>query len=156
MLGNKLRELRARRAAGETGFTLVELLVVVVIIVALAAIAVPIFLNQKDKADNAARTSDVAAAAKFIAAGIADGSLNTTSSASPGLTGQQAITGTLYSSSGSFTVPAGMTGAWNGAVFCLQSAKSGQPTYIAANNSAGVVTTGTCATTTGVYTPPAP
>jgi len=70
VLAHKLHELRARRAAGETGFTLVELLVVVVIIVALAAIAVPIFLNQKGKADEARLSSDATSAGKILASAI--------------------------------------------------------------------------------------
>lgn len=55
------------RNRGQSGFTLVELLVVVVIIVALAAIAVPIFLNQKDKADDAAIRSDIVSMSKLMA-----------------------------------------------------------------------------------------
>ena len=70
MLGHKLRELRARRAAGESGFTLVELLVVVVIVVALAAIAVPIYLGQKDKAESAAVDGDIAAVGKLITSAV--------------------------------------------------------------------------------------
>ena len=68
-----LARIRKAQEENEGGFTLIELLVVMIIIGILAAIAIPVFLNQRKKAQDSAAKADVSTIGKEVATYYVDG-----------------------------------------------------------------------------------
>ena len=94
-----LRKMRENLNRREEGFTLIELLVVVIIIGILAAIAIPVFLNQRQKAWNSAAKSDLRNAAVIQESYFTDNSsyTNLAGLTTEGFTGSEAVTLTVVS-----------------------------------------------------------
>ena len=68
-----LARMRKSMDNKDQGFTLIELLVVMIIIGILAAIAIPVFLNQRQKAQDSAAKADVSTIGKEVATYYVDG-----------------------------------------------------------------------------------
>ena len=67
-----LARIRKSMEEKDQGFTLIELLVVMIIIGILAAIAIPVFLNQRKKAQDSAAKADVSTIGKEVATWYVD------------------------------------------------------------------------------------
>jgi prepilin-type N-terminal cleavage/methylation domain-containing protein len=117
------RRLQEKRRDGEEGFTLIELLVVIIIIGILAAIAIPVYLNQRQKAFVASVKSDLQSAATSEEAYYTDAVAYVAGAPSAVLTNQgfklspnnvitvTAVTATSFCAVG-YNVDAGATNTW--------------------------------------------
>jgi type IV pilus assembly protein PilA len=70
-----LARIRESMEEKDEGFTLIELLVVMIIIGILAAIAIPVFLSQRRKAQDASAKADVSTIGKEVATYFVDNSV---------------------------------------------------------------------------------
>lgn len=84
----------SRKSTG--GFTLVEMLVVIVVIGILAAIAIPIFLSQSERANEAAVKSDLANAARMLTPAFGEGATLPASFPAGQQTQVTGLDGTVY------------------------------------------------------------
>ena len=139
----------------EAAFSLVELLVTVTILAVLSAIAVPVYLNQKNKSSSSAAASDARAVANEVTSLLTQyshlgtsgtisvaGTVLTVSLVSPTPAGN--VTGTARLTPGSVLSGSTFPGAVGaaGARFCISVVNNGQ-TVVA--NETGIVSATSCA-----------
>jgi type IV pilus assembly protein PilA len=132
-----LEKLRKNR--GEEGFTLIELLVVIIIIGILAAIAIPVFLNQRQKGWEAAVKSDLRNAATAQETFLTENASYTTSIA------QLKSVGFKYSDSKNYlsaTQDISVASVNGGLNYCMQATANGGAVF--KYSSPGGLESGTC------------
>lgn len=69
------RILARKNPEGDAGLTLLELMITIAILAVLAAVVVPVFTNQRAKADDATTMERVGVIGRFLINGYIDNSL---------------------------------------------------------------------------------
>jgi len=116
---------KLRKDRGEEGFTLIELLVVIIIIGILAAIAIPVFLNQRQKGWEAAVQSDLRNAATAQETFLTENASYTTNMVALESMGFKYSDGKNYLNNAQ-VITAAVTG---GLSYCLEATANGGTTF---------------------------
>ena len=146
-----LARIRKTMEEREDGFTLIELLVVIIIIGILAAIAIPVFLNQRQKGYDAQAKSDARNVATMEESYLTDYNAYiagdpTTTLAAQGFKKSgnvSAITVTTYPASGQTAGGGDTSGSANSGSYCVD-ATSASTKHFYYNSATGGITTTPC------------
>ena len=133
---------KLRKERGDEGFTLIELLVVIIIIGILAAIAIPVFLNQRQKGWEAAVQSDLRNAATAQETFLTEKAAYTTNIPALESVGFKYSDGKNYS--GGVTPLISVISVNLGNSYCMQATAAGDPGVTFKYSSPNGLQKGTC------------